>query len=338
MINMTARAACYASRSQFALTVRGAKFLVHLLVVVMSCFSWAHAFGQSSQSPDPRTPVATGQIQEKTIRVGDRERSYVAYLPASLAPGAALVIVLHGSDMTGSRMRRATGGIFELLADRHGFALIYPNGYLENWNDCRKYATFPAKHANIDDVGFIRALIRSFAAEAKIDPKKVNVFGFSNGGHMAFRLAIEAPNEIAAVVAAAAGLPAKEHSSCASEGITSRVMLVNGIDDPLNPYDGGVGPFSTRVLSAQASAMAFAKRNDVVEPPSETTVLMPSKEDSTSVNRLTWSRGGRPVVALYTVRGGGHVIPQPVFRFPPFLGATSQFDSPSASWAFFASQ
>lgn len=318
---------------------RCTKSMAYLLVIAITCFSPSHAFGESSQTTDPQHPAVTGQVQEKTIRVGNRERSYVTYVPANLQQGAALVIALHGYRATGLKMRRHTGWIFETLADRNGFVLVYPDGYQQGWNDCLKNTWNTAKVLDIDDVGFMRALIQSIASEAKIDLKKVYIFGFSNGGNMALRLASEAPNEIAAVVAVGANWPTQESSLCASEGMTSRVMLVNGDSDSSSPYEGGKWPvpYIGSVMSKLASATALAKRNGILEPPSETIVAMPSKDDSTSVHRLAWSRGGQLVVALYTVRGGGHTIPQPVFRYPEDMGVTSEFDAPSASWTFFSS-
>jgi hypothetical protein len=51
------------------------------------------------------------------------------------------------------------------LADQHGFVVIYSDGYRRNWNDCRKYATFPAKRQNIDDMSFFRTLIGRASVE-----------------------------------------------------------------------------------------------------------------------------------------------------------------------------
>jgi polyhydroxybutyrate depolymerase len=56
---------------------------------------------------------------------------------------------------------------------------------------------------------------------------------------MAFRLAMEGPVEIAAVAAVAANLPTPDASSCPQQGRTSRVMLIHGTSDPINPYQGG---------------------------------------------------------------------------------------------------
>jgi poly(3-hydroxybutyrate) depolymerase len=51
-------------------------------------------------------PSLSSDVQHAKLRVGDRERSYLAYVPARLPSGAALVIVLHGSDMDGAKMRK----------------------------------------------------------------------------------------------------------------------------------------------------------------------------------------------------------------------------------------
>jgi polyhydroxybutyrate depolymerase len=293
-------------------------------------------------SPAPQVPHLSAAIQRSAIRVGDRERSYFAYVPANMPPGSALIIVLHGSGMNGKRMRECTGYEFDRLADQCGFAVLYPDGYRHNWNDCRKNATFPAKRENIDDISFIRALIGRFKAEQAIDDKRVYAFGYSNGGHMAFRLAMEAPEAIAAVTAVAASLPSPDASSCPQQGRTSRVMLVNGTVDPVSPYQGGVvrlfGLASNRgtVLSAKASVRTLAERNGITAAPVAARLPKGRPDDPSSVETLIWSADGEPVCCLYTVHGGGHVIPQQGFRFPRLLGrTTSALNAPSAAVSFF---
>jgi polyhydroxybutyrate depolymerase len=114
-------------------------------------------------SPLPSLPQLTGQGKSVTVRVGERERSVLEYVPAKLPSGSPLVIVLHGSFMTGELMRRMTGFEFDALADKNNFAVFYPDAYKMNWNDCRIAGRFAARLENIDDLGFMRALI----AEAK---------------------------------------------------------------------------------------------------------------------------------------------------------------------------
>ena len=155
----------------------------------------------------PPAPPMSATIRRAIVRVGSMQRSYLAYVPTELPLGSAVVIVLHGSGMNGRRMRERTGYEFDRMADERGFAVLYPDGYRHNWNDCRKNATFAAKEENVDDMSFIRALIDRFKVEHAIDAKRVYAFGYSNGGHMAFRLAMEAPDEVAAIAAVAASLP-----------------------------------------------------------------------------------------------------------------------------------
>jgi polyhydroxybutyrate depolymerase len=304
----------------------------------------AASYGYYWYSPAPPLPPLSATIRKNGVRAGGRDRSYLLYVPVSLPPRAALVIVLHGSGMDGTRMRICTGYQFDCLADQLGFVVLYPDGYRRNWNDCRKDATFPAKRENIDDMSFIRALIARAMAEQAIDEKRIYVFGYSNGGHMAFRLAMEAPNQIAAAAAVAASLPTPDASSCPRQGRTSRVMLINGTLDPINPYQGGIVTlfgFASRgsVMSSVASAQSLAERNGISMPPIPGELRTSSSDDTTSVETLTWQADGTPFCCLYTVRGGGHVIPQPAYRFPRLLGkTTSVLNSPREAIRFFDSR
>ena len=304
----------------------------------------AASYGYFWYSPAPPLPPLSATIRKNGVRGGGRDRSYLLYVPIGLPPRAALVIVLHGSGMDGTRMRICTGYQFDCLADQLGFVVLYPDGYRRNWNDCRKDATFPAKRENIDDMSFIRALIAHAMAEHAIDEKRIYVFGYSNGGQMAFRLAMEAPVEIAAVAAVAASLPTPDASSCPQQGRTSRVMLINGTLDPINPYQGGIVTlfgFACRgsVMSSVASAQSLAERNGISMPPIPGELRTSSSDDTTSVETLTWQADGTPFCCLYTVRGGGHVIPQPAYRFPRLLGkTTSVLNSPREAIRFFDSR
>jgi polyhydroxybutyrate depolymerase len=311
-----------------------------LLVLAILLLTGA-AYGYYWYSPAPPLPPLSATIRRSAVRVGGRDRTYLIYVPASLPPQAALVIVLHGSGMDGARMRVCTGYEFERLADQHGFVVLYPDGYRRNWNDCRKDATFPAKRENIEDISFIRALIARAMVEQAIDAKRVYVFGYSNGGHMAFRLATEAPVEIAAVAAVAASLPMPDASSCPQQGRTSRVMLINGTADPINPYHGRIVTlfgFASRgsVMSSVASAQNFAERNGIGTRPISGQLPKGFSGDPTSVETLTWHANGEPLSCLYTVQGGGHVIPQQAYRFSRLLGkTTSVLNAPREAMRFF---
>lgn len=310
--------------------------LLFLCVLVMGAVAW----GYWGYSPIPDEPALSSMARTVSFEWDGRERSYVEYIPANLPEQAPLLVVLHGSVMNGDAMRIATGYEFDRLADQKGYAVIYPVGYLGHWNDCRNKATFAAKREQIDDTGFILALIGQQVQLHRVDPQRVFVMGYSNGGQMAFRLGGEAPHRLAGIAVAAASLPVPEDSSCAQEGVTPRTMLVNGMADRWNPYAGGEVPLwgvarRGSVMAAPASAQAFAERNGIVGP-GVVDVLPDLDKDGIQVMQHRWERDGEPYVMLYSIEDGGHVIPQPVYRFPRMYGFTSDdLNLPQAALAFF---
>jgi polyhydroxybutyrate depolymerase len=276
----------------------------------------------------------------RRLQVGGHERSYRVHAPQYLQPHSPLVIVLHGSGQTAAAMQKGTGFAFERLAGQRRFTLAYANAFGKHWNDGRKTASHPARAQGVDDKAFIAALIDSMAAERGIDTSRVFVFGYSGGGHMAFRLAQEMPDRIAAIAVVAANIPAPGNSIAEPLGRAVPAMIVNGTDDPINPYDGGrvsLFGFGDRgeVQSSRASADYFARLNGAHL--AQTVELPPGEPaDRTRVVKQTWTAGRQARVVLYSVRRGGHVIPQPHGRSPRLLGRkTTALDAPKAACEFF---
>jgi poly(hydroxyalkanoate) depolymerase family esterase len=54
----------------------------------------------------------------------------LAYIPAGLPPGAPLVVALHGCNQSAEEYDNGTG--WSTLADRFGFAVIYPEQQASN--------------------------------------------------------------------------------------------------------------------------------------------------------------------------------------------------------------
>jgi polyhydroxybutyrate depolymerase len=267
-------------------------------------------------------PAVAGQMRRSSIQLGSLERTFLVYTPPDVAERPGLVLAFHGSGGDGARMRGFVGESLEPLADEHGFLVIYPDGYERNWNDCRARAPFPANRLDIDDVGFVRALIERVRRDHQIDRAMVHALGYSNGGHMAYRLALEIPGEVQAVAAFGANLPVAEELDCNDSGRPVPVLVVNGTADGINPYMGGEvippgGESFGRVRPAEESVRYFARLVDWDGSPEPEEIA--SDSAGLRVERLVWERSGRPGVVLYTVHGGGHAIPGPA-QFPPFVG------------------
>ena len=292
-------------------------------------------------SPLPQQPTLYAKIQQGNIQMGRHTRTFLNYVPQNLGDKPALVIALHGSGMNANRMRKWTGYEFDKLADQYGFIIVYPDGYKGTWNDCRINSPYPASKENIDDVGFVEQLIKTFYSSHHISLDEVYVFGFSNGGQMAFRLAIERPALIAAVCAVAASLPEPDMIACKLDGNTPKVMLIAGTEDPINPYSGGaVSLFGLRKvgisISAIDTARSFVLRNDLADDSKIIHFPILQTKRALPLELRTWGPSDSPFVKLYTVIGGGHVIPQPQFRFSRLMGKTAvNFNSPLKAMEFF---
>jgi polyhydroxybutyrate depolymerase len=238
-------------------------------------------------------------------------------------------------------VRAETGYGFDRLADRDGFVVAYPQGFEGHWNDCRRAADYAARRLNVDDVAFFEALVERLRRERGVDPARVFVAGVSNGGHFVFRLALERPRRIAGAAAFAANLPAPDNNICDSRGQPPPMMIVNGTDDPINPYEGGTVTlfgFGNRgtVLSARDTARHFAGS---AARPTIRRLDPRVRGDRSWVERAEWRTPGRNAVVLLSVHGGGHVVPQAVYRPRRLLGrATSAIDGPAEAWAFFRRQ
>jgi polyhydroxybutyrate depolymerase len=320
----------------------GQNVMRHFLVAALALLlAVAGAFAYYVWTPLPELPQLNGTAITVTLPLEGHPRRFIEYVPSNLVSGSPLVIVLHGAAMNGTLMRRTTGYEFDRLADGRGFVLLYPDAFAGNWNDCRIASTTAARRAHIDDVGFIRAMIDQEKAKRGIDPAKVFVVGFSNGGHVALDLAALPQSPVAGIAVFASSLSTPEDSSCPQTTPTPPAMLVNGTADPIHPFGGGeISIFGLvhrgMVIGAEATARAFAERNGIASPPTTVTLPHHAPDDPTSVIQISWKRDDKPYVVLYEVRGGGHVVPQPAFRFPRIFGATTgDLDGPSSAIAFF---
>jgi polyhydroxybutyrate depolymerase len=229
------------------------------------------------------------------------DRTWRVYVPTSLPAGVAapLVIGLHGGTGSGAQFENTTSMDSEAEAGR--FIAVYPDGTgaLRTWNggNCCGYAVA----ADVDDVGFISALIDNVAHNFPIDTKRVYAVGHSNGAIMALRLACELSSKIAAIGAVAGSL---EVPGCSPSRPVS-VLLIHGDADQNHPIDGGLGPDSisgvpfnsvANTMETMHSAMGCADSN--------------TQSVAGAITTTDWS--GCPAgtaVKLEVIAGGSHAWP-----------------------------
>jgi polyhydroxybutyrate depolymerase len=188
-------------------------------------------------------PPDTEYRISSSITVDGRERTYILNLPPNYydASGFSLIIGLHGGGGSGEQFETSTN--LTAKANASSFIVVYPDGVqgtgllkARTWNagGCCDYAS----ENNINDVKFISELIDKLLASYKINPKKIYAAGHSNGGMLAYRLACELSNKIAAIAPNASTMVVDR--PCAATRAVP-ILHMHSVLDMNVPYQGGVG-------------------------------------------------------------------------------------------------
>jgi polyhydroxybutyrate depolymerase len=222
-------------------------------------------------------------------------------------------------------------------ADAAGFLVVYPNGTGTNsrftWNGGNRCGC--VFQTGVDDVAFIRAVLDDLAQTFPVDARRVYATGMSNGAIMAYRLASELSDRIAAV-AAVSGTMGTDR--CAPQGPVP-LLHFHGTNDEFIPFAGGQGVKSlpgANFYSVEHSIRAWVKANGCNEEP--TTEELPDQaKDGTRVLKKTYGGGkdGAEVV-LVVIEGGGHTWPGRPLPERSLGKVTANVSANDLMWEFFA--
>lgn len=313
-----------------------------IALILAAVLAWVARGSLARSSLDPT------QYTRHTLMHGGVERSYYMHVPpaSSAQRPLPLLILLHGGG--GSAAQALADYPLLPVADRAGFVLVAPNGTgplaferLLTWNCGFGFGT--AQRRNVDDTGFIRALITHLTQSTHVDPRRVYLTGLSNGAimcHFAAGANADLVAGIAPVVGTAGGRE-RDSGSLTWPQKPSRavdVILFNGALDAHVPLEGGWqrkhADRAPRFLaSAQETARFWVEANGCAPAPQITP--LPAQQ----ATRYTWS-GGRDGtrVVLYVLHNQGHA-------WPGGRGARVVADVPSplldaaeVMWAFFTSR
>ncbi len=168
-----------------------------------------------------------------TLRYDEIDRAYLLHVPSSYDGLSAvpLVVALHHAGGDGDDFESMTG--FSDKADANNFIVVYPNGTGASWNAGNCCGS--AMTNDINDVGFVSALIETLSVYYNIDSTRIFATGFSNGSIMTYRLAAELSNKIAAIAAASGQMMLDECDPVRAVPI----MHLHGLEDDAVPYEGG---------------------------------------------------------------------------------------------------
>ena len=252
--------------------------------------------------------------QSYTLQFDGYERNYIVHLPpvAKMQKPIPLLFNLHGGGGTAKGTPGLTFGRFNTLADRDGFIVVYPNAVNKNWNDGRKLENVLAWKEDIDDVGFIKAIVNELKQKYKIDASRIFTTGMSNGGFMSSRLLCDRADIFRGGAILTASLSKDYLPKCNPEKPVA-VMVMNGTDDPLVPYDGGMVKVFRKTRGEIVSTddyVDFWKTKNGCELKQDKVDLPDTVDDGTTVSVTKYSDCKEEgALVLYTVNGGGHTWP-----------------------------
>ncbi|MFC2082489.1 alpha/beta hydrolase family esterase [Candidatus Bipolaricaulota bacterium] len=321
-------------------TVMTALSVVLLLPLAVACL---HLPPESDVSPE-------SFISWRTLDWNGLERVYGVYVPAVVTGPAPLVFLLHGGGGSASKTwGQEHGRSWKSLADEYGFVLMLPEGFSDpgsgdahHWNDCRTDLDSAVIATTEDDVGFIVHLISAVSDSASIDPDRVYATGASNGGMMTFRLAMEVGEYFAAAAAIIANLP--DPSECSAPTSPIPMLIMNGTDDPLIPYDGGCVANTLcqrgRVMSTADTVAFWVDANQAASEPTVEKLRNRTWFDGSTVTVYSFDGGSSGAdVIYYHIKGGGHTVPgfEAISRVVRLASGSKNrdIDGPSEIWTFF---
>lgn len=238
------------------------------------------------------------------------------YVPEALAAGGALVVVLHGCTQAAASYD--TGSGWSDMADRHGFAVLFPEQQRQNNpNLCFNWFSPEDSRRGSGEALSIRQMIASVVGTYAIDPSRVFVTGLSAGGAMASVMLATYP-EVFAGGAIIAGLPYGCASTVAQAfdrmrghdlpGEAQLAAVVRGASSHPGPWplisiwhgsaDATVSPVNAGAILGQWRALHGAKAD-------------PTRVDAVDgyLHRVWCDADGREVIEDYGITGMGHGTP-----------------------------
>lgn len=172
---------------------------------------------------------------------GGIKRTYKVHISAAYNNKLKTPVILnfHGGGGNADSQMKTTR--MDEAADRKGFIAVYPDGTgkeflgrkFYSWNAGR--CCGDAKEKNIDDVGFVSAILEKIKKDFNVDENRIFITGYSNGAQMAYRLACEMSDKIAAIAPIAA---IGSFDACNPKRAVP-ILHIDGTADTCSPYGGG---------------------------------------------------------------------------------------------------
>ncbi len=267
---------------------------------------------------------ANAQIgTEKEFMWDSISREYIEYVPESYdaSQPTGILFMLHGlRDSMQNKIELS--GMLPFI-DQHGWIIVVPQaleaevqvfGQSFNlggmWNAGMIVSVMGlniAPNENVDDCGFLMALLDTMKVRYNIHQDSVFFSGISMGGFMAQRIGIDHSNKVSAIVSVSGTIATAISNRTPETNID--MMHIHGTSDDVVTYDGAnfsLDPFGSFNigLSAEQTVEYWHSFNNCNETP-RSCVYNDTKNDGFTFERYDYS-GGNARVAFIKVINGEH--------------------------------
>lgn len=233
-----------------------------LVLALVTVGSNRPAEARATRSSQAAAPESRGTVVTGSMRWDGVSRTYRVFVPTSYTAGTPtpLVVGLHGGFGSGRQFER-DNGLKPALAERAMLG-VFPDGVagpltgIRTWNagNCCAYSM----NTDVDDVGFIDALVKRLRRQYTVDPARIYAIGHSNGGMLSFRLGCDLPGVFAAIASVAGAV---DDTRRCQPGHRLNVLVIHGYRDRNVPYAGGIGAGYSQVdYASVADAMTRWRR------------------------------------------------------------------------------
>lgn len=265
-------------------------------------------------------------------------RTYLLYVPTSYdgTTPVPLVVMLHGAQNTALN---ASGryGVSE-KAEEEGFIVVYPDAsaiLMDMWHVGHGMLTSSLIEEFgrlwVDDIGFIKKIIVRTQKNYNIDPKRIYIAGNSNGAIMAYRLAAEFSDTIAAI-ASNGGCIGGHVDNISMYTIPKPAHPVSIVEfhgklDNIIPYNGGWNFEHSVFYKSVAEAVSFWVEQNGCNPEPLTNDTV-----NVTIDRYSGGTAGTEVL-VYSIKHKGHIW----FGGQPWEDPTPVISTTDEMWEFFKS-
>ncbi len=257
-----------------------------------------------------------------TLTFGGLHRDYRLHVPPAAASGRPLPLVLNLHGATQNGLLEEVQSDMDSSADQDGYLVAYPDGTRISkvltpdpvakqaqygWNAGQCCGLPVTRH--VDDVGFLERVIADIARRTPTDLNRVYMTGISNGGMMAYAMASEASDHVAAIssVSGQVELPVIHPTRPVP------TLEFHSVDDPIAKWSGVPNPDPKLRLSVMEGIRQWVKADGCrPHPVTGPTIVgtagsISGGETATPVTYQHCRAGSE--VALWRFTGSGHVWP-----------------------------